>query len=665
MNSLMPVVTLFIAAILVISFSLFVTSLLKVQSITVFILSLYLLSFANIVLVCEIAGSANLLNSKYFFIFVHLVLTVVVLFIWWRTGRPSLFEPITKSFKTLKWKDLWISQKEWPELWLFVIAVGGIYLFGAFLILKVPPNNWDSMTCHMTRIGYWLQHGNFWPWPTWDFTQQVYPINAQVQMLWSILFWGWDQFAGFAQWLAAIIGMIVIFGLARLIGFSIQQSVFAGLVWALLPEVLLESTTVQNHLITGTLFTCMIYLFFLGIRPGNNNLLVLSGLAFGLTLGSHQIAFFTLPGVFLLSISVLIKYGKKVYESILLWGVASLIAFLLVGSYMYIINISLYGNPFHKTDISPAESISNNISNHGSINENIKYININISRYIYSIYDFTGLPPSMANPIYKLKYMVGSTIFSMFNIPIEDDYFSLKGGAGIISEDTAWFGIVGSLLIFPLLFIQGYKGLKNRDLYRLGIVLIVVAYVFTWSFYMGIYSSNNIWSYFQGRYFIIMASIIAPLFASTLRKGILRPIGTLLIILSIYSAGYSTINSYSKPLTGEWAIWDKGRLQKQDIPSKGRYYGIIHFVELNVPDNNKLGLVLFYDFFEYPFFGKTFNRNLIPIYPDSKLSDSDWISKNEINWIVLCKPLPYPSNFIEIGRYEAYHSECSLLKRKL
>jgi hypothetical protein len=136
-----------------------------------------------------------------------------------------------------------------------------------------------------------------------------------------------------------------------------------------------------------------------------------------------------------------------------------------------------------------------------------------------------------------------------------------------------------------------------------------------------------------------------------------------LVILSIFVAGYSTIYNFAKPLTGPTAIWEKNRLQKIDQVSSGLFYNTFLLVENFVPSNDTLGLVLFRGFYEYPFFGKSLSRNLIPIYPDSKLADSDWVSENGINWILLCKPLPIPNNFTEVGRVPSFLNECSLLRK--
>jgi hypothetical protein len=669
MSVILPVATLLIAFILVFSFSILVTSLMRVRNLPAYLLSLYILSISNIVFVSEIAGLLGLLRNQLLFLAVHLVLSALSFLVWWRTGRPALFEPISRVFTRYQWNDLRLSIKEWPDLWSLAVAVGIFYWFGAFLILKVPPNNWDGMTSHMARIGYWLQHGNFWPWPTWDYTQAVYPINAQVQMMWTILFWGWDQLAGFPQWTAALAGMIAIFGLGRLLGWTRPQSAYAGLIWALLPDILLQSTTVQNHLMAGVLFACALYFLFLGIRFESNSMLILSGFALALSLGTHQLAFFALPGLLVTGILIWLKYGRRVFKPLLIWGATSLVALLLVGSFMYIVNFSLYGHPFDQPagtqpagiqlpGTQPAYSVSEavNITNLDFIRGVVK----NSLRYIYSSFDTTGLDPTLAGVAMQNRLQIGNYL-NTIKLPIAGNGFFLNYWTPLVNEDTAWFGITGFLLFPPLLLIQVGRGIITRDPLRLGIVIIFIGYAMVWSgIIIGRYGT---WSNYQGRYFIILATLLAPFIAAILRPGrFFGFLSWLLVITSIILAISSTVYNSAKPLTGSRAIWTKSRIDKQDIAT-GLFTTAMTQIEKHVPSNGTLGLLLPPGFWEYPFFGKRLTRNLVHIYPDTRLGDKNWISENGIDWILLCKPLPLPQGFIEISNFNSWFRDCQLLQR--
>lgn len=650
---------LLIAFILVFIFSVFVTAIMRLHNLPAYLISLYLLSFANIVLTSEIAGTLNLLRSQLFFLLVHLVLAILAGFAWWRNGQPSLFEPISRVYSRYKSKDLWLSIKEWPDVWVLAVAVGLFYLFGAYLILKVPPNNYDSMTSHMVRVAYWLQHGNFKPWPTWDFTQQVYPINAQVAIMWTVLFLGRDNLASLPQWLSALIAMAAIFGIARILGWNRIQSAFSSLVWALLPQILLQSTTTQNHLVATSLFMMMVYFLLLGMREQNKSWLLFSGLSLALALGSHQLIFMALPGLSLALLLFWMKMGRTGFRLLLTWIRWCFITFLLVGSYMYIFNTTIYGNPlasnvFYK-ETSKVESNTQNIRWDPVVN---------ITRYIYASFDLTGIPAELAAPIYEERTELAEQLVDIVEVPIEGGGFDLAWMPPFVSEDSAWFGILG-FIIFPVIFVQQLRNsIKHKDPFVGALLLMIIGYIICFPiFFSGV---RNAWSPYQGRYFIISSALIAPFLSSFARPNPLyKLIRWIIVIFSIGMASNIMLFNWAKPLQGPNAIFNLDRISLQGLNS-GQFNTAVRVVEENVPTDAKMGILIYQGFYEYPFFGESLDRVLIPIYPYSRLYDFEWLKREKIDWILLCKldnKTLFPKGFIEVSRFSAI-VECSLIQRK-
>lgn len=650
-----------IAFILVFTFSIFITALMRLRNMPAFLLSLYLLSFANVVLVSEIAGTLNLLRSQLFFLVAHFIIAVLAGFVWWRNGCPSLIEPVSRVYSKFKLKDLWLSIREWPSVWLLVVAVGIFYLLGAYLVLKVPPNNYDSMTSHMVRVAYWLQHGNFQPWSTWDYTQQVYPINAQVAIMWTVLFFGRDRLAGFPQWLSALAAMAAIFGIARILAWNRIQSAFAALVWALLPEILLESTTTQNHLVASSFFVIMVYLLLLGMQEQNRWLLSLSGISLALAIGTHQMVFMALPGLGLAALLFWIKMGRTNFRLILAWAGWCLTALLLVGSYMYIFNVAHYGNPLASNVFYSA---SGNGVSQPSIKNALADLVVHIPRYLYATFDLTGVPDKISVPIYSYRTQIVEYLIDKYYIPIEGGLFDLNYYPRAVNEDYAWFGILG-FFIFPVIFIgQLWRSVRQKDLIRGGLLLISVGYIFCFIVYFVGLRGRDAWSPYQGRYFVIIATLLAPFLASLLRPT--RPfilLSWVVVILSIGMASNIMFYNMAKPLTGPNAIFGLDRVSLQGLNS-GLFNTAVRAVEENVPANARMGMVLYQGFYEYPFFGKYLKRSLIPIYPYSRLYEAEWLRHEEIDWILLCKDMSFPKGFVEVAHFPAYLGKCSLLQRE-
>ena len=86
-------------------------------------------------------------------------------------------------------------------------------------------------------------------------------------------------------------------------------------------------------------------------------------------------------------------------------------------------------------------------------------------------------------------------------------------------------------------------------------------------------------------------------------------------------------------------------------------------IEKHVPQDDTLGLVLYQGSYEYPLFGKYLTRKLIPIYPDEQLYNYDWVKGQNINWILLCKPIGYPQDFTQVDSFNIYQRTCYLLSK--
>jgi 4-amino-4-deoxy-L-arabinose transferase-like glycosyltransferase len=647
-----------IAFFLVIIFSLLCTALLHSPIVPVNILSTFLLSFFNVILVSEIAGTLSLLENRLFFLFIHAVLAGIAFLLWQRSSRPPLFIVYTQAFSKYKLGNMLASLRKWPSVWVLGIVVCIFYLFCGYLIVRVPPNNYDSMTSHMVRVAYWLQHGNFQPWSTWDYTQKVYPINAQVSILWTVLFSGGDRFAGFPQWISALAAMVAIFGIARVLGWSRIQSSFAALVWAFLPEVLLEATTTQNHMVATSFFVCMLYLLILGLREHNKLILFLSGLSLALALGTHQLIFMAIPGLGLAVLVFSVKMGRIGFRLILTWAGGCCISILLVGSYMYIINIVRTGNPLASNEFYSADGVTV-LNFHNAISD----LKIQIPRYVYASFDLTGFPDEIANPIYEYRTLIAKELINKFYIPIEGGLFTLDWRPPAISEDTAWFGFLG-FAAFPIVGIgQLWRSIKCKDLIRAGLFIIIIGYIICFIiFFVGL-KGRNVWSPYQGRYFILISTLLAPFLASLLRTTHrLVLLNWIIAILSICIASFVMLNNTAKPLRGPLAIWNLDRSLLLDLNS-WQFHKAVNIVDENVPADARMGIMLIPSFYEYPFFGEHLNRQLIPIYPDSQLSNTQWLNQEKIDWILLCKNLSFPKGFTEVSNFPAYLDKCWLLQR--
>lgn len=610
----------FVDIVFILLFASSISAVLRLPTRTSSLVGLLILAYADIVLSAQILATFQLLDARLFGV-IHALIAGIGLALWWYHGRPSLLQP-----SKFRWNELLSSWKQKPDLWLLAAGVTAVYGAGVFLILVVPPNNWDSMTYHLSRVGYWLQHGSFAPWNTHNLRQTTFPINAEIGLMWTIIFWGTDQLAGFIQWVAAITGIVIIFGLARFLGYSRASSVFAAFVWATFPEIVLQSTSTQNDLLASVFFAGMIYLFFVSFRFNHNGALLLSGLAMGLALGTKLTALMALPGLAVGALLLWYKAGRAGLRFLATWGSACLLGFLLFAAYLYGLNLVSYGAPLGPSSYVESSSI-------GYSGVNLTLLEANTLRYLYQAADVTGLPGPVQIAIQEVKAEAGSCIFDLLAI---DPTLSDVTKAGAVfsftrlrtHEDYAWFGPLGFFLLIPATLYCGGLSLWKRDEYRW--TLAAVAF----SLFL-LLSASVTWSPWRGRYFVVATTACAPFLAVLYTtRSHLVPLRWMIVLIAILVMGTTVVLNEAKPLTDLSHIWELDRVGMQAL-NRPTIEPVLRMVEDVIPPDASVGIIVGGDDWDYPIFGDKLNRKVLPILPRPEILDSDWLAKQGIDYLLI------------------------------
>ena len=87
---------------------------------------------------------------------------------------------------------------------IFLIIFIIILLPLLILALLIPPNNWDSMSYHMTRVEEWRQNLNVYPFPTSNIRQVNYPPLAEYIILNLQVLSQSDYFANLVQYFSLL-----------------------------------------------------------------------------------------------------------------------------------------------------------------------------------------------------------------------------------------------------------------------------------------------------------------------------------------------------------------------------------------------------------------------------------------------------------------------------
>jgi hypothetical protein len=167
------------------------------------------------------------------------------------------------------------------ECW---ILAGGvlIVLITGFIALYAPPNTWDCLSYHLSRVAHWAKNGGVMNYPTNIIRQLVYPPYAEYSILHGYVLTGGDRFANITQWSAMVIAAVGGSLAARELGASRLLQIAAAFLIVTTPIIILQGSGSQTDLVAGawavtlTVFT----LFF--ARTGASHWAWLAGAVFAL-----------------------------------------------------------------------------------------------------------------------------------------------------------------------------------------------------------------------------------------------------------------------------------------------------------------------------------------------------------------------------------------------
>lgn len=578
-----------------------------------YLIGLYVLSYADVVIILECAGLLSAIEPSVV-LALQFLLTALSVLAWLRAGKPSLLGPFSGLKMTrLGFADILTEARKSPLSTSLVVllacSVGYVYARHAQLILVVPPDNWDSLTYHLSRVGYWLQYKSLQPWPTPNLRQTSWPMNAELGLLWTILWWGTDQLAGFVQWITVPIIMLGIYGLVRLLGYSRWQGAVTALLWATVTQVLVQSSTTQNDLVATSFWVAAFYFFLTGVRENKRVHFCLSGIAFGLAVGAKSTSLIALPGLGFAVTTVFFLRRKHAQFQIkvLRWAIACLLGFLFLGSYVYIQNSLDFGSPLGPFSFQKDYIV---LDRETAMAAYAHRLRDNLARYTYQLVDFSTLPFGLASKINPLKAAVFAPIFDRLGIAIQNPettdattHFSLDYINGV-GGDTSWYGPLSAVLMVAVVY-QGFQAIRRGDSGRLALAVAPLGF-------LAFQSATMLWMPFSGRFYNIPVAVSFPLIAGFLQP---RPAWRAALTCVLVLLGLSTMLVVSQ---NNGALQSLGRnnpfATARVAPSWASEFNYRMITE-NVPVLASIGIDSQSDFRDYPFFGEQFTRRVTLAIP--------------------------------------------------
>ena len=345
-----------------------------------------------------------------------------------------LLTAITEFLSLLKWLDFWHLVGAWGIvlllLWL-ILAFGNwnflevrqdlhglsisrfelSLLVGVFLMVVMigviawaaPPNTWDSMTYHMSRVIHWMQNKSVVFYPTAILRQLHSNPWSEFAILHFQILSGGDRFANFIQWFSMLGSLVGVSLLAKELKATIRGQIFAAVACATIPMGILQGSSTQTDYVVSFWLVCFVYFAMLLRKRANFHYAFGTGAALGLAILTKATAYiFTFPFLAWLGLSSIRHFNVK---RILFIALALVIAFSINFGH-YARNFDLYGSPLgpgkeganyvYANEVFTFSAVASNLIRNIGLHLGTPYgrVNAALDNTISVLHKFIGISPN-------------------------------------------------------------------------------------------------------------------------------------------------------------------------------------------------------------------------------------------------------------------------------
>ena len=400
--------------------------------------------------------------------------------------------------------------------------LGGITFIAAIvglIAIVAPPNNWDSMAYHMSRVVHWIQNRNVSNYPTYYTPQLYHPPWAEFAITHLQILSHGDRFANLIQWFSTIGSAVGVTKIAKELDADLRGQVFAAVVVLTIPMGILQGSSTQNDYVVCFWLVCLVHSVLLTVRGGLNRSNVLKiGTSLGLALFTKTSAyFFSLPFLIWFVFSGFQQKRWKIFPSLLIIG------FIVISINMghYFRNWELFGSPItggppelaveYKMEIHSIPAfISNIIRNIGlQIGTSFRLINAKINGVITVLHRILGIDPSdPRTTIPGGKFGISSPSFN---------------------EDTAGNPVHFLMILFTIYLFVLSRELRNRRNLAIYIISVLASFL--------LFCLLLKWQPYNARHhlslFVLLSPFIGVVLSNVFQRNLANYLMTILIVLSM------------------------------------------------------------------------------------------------------------------------------------
>jgi hypothetical protein len=463
----------------------------------------------------------------------------------------SLFQAITKISLAIIWilpimgtaivlrsrfpklkDEIWSRVKiprSLPDRTLIVLIIL-ICIITAVIARMAPPNTWDSLNTHLSRVAHWAQENSLQPYATGIEKQIYYPPFPGIAILQSYVLTSGDHWANFAQWTAMLLCMLGVTYLAGQFKARYTTQLFVALFTLTLPMGIAQSTSTMTDYLVA-LWILMVAIESVHLSQGRSlkECVFFITIAAGLAINTKPTAFaYLLPFGVYVSIHI-IKRAR--FLRFILAGITCVFIMGLINAGYLSRNLSLYQNP-----LGPRSGIS--VHTNEFLNWRVLVSNTvrNASLHAWSPFRL----------IRSATYRAIVELHDLMDIGITDprtsvhDTFAIR----VPSTDEKKAGnFYHSIFILGVAFFLGIRSKKENKQ--------VLIYSLTVLFTFLVLSTAYKFSIFGSRYHLAFFILSAPFVGFGLDKHISKPVLALLGLFLIISSWNWLVGIDQRP------VWPK------------------------------------------------------------------------------------------------------------
>jgi hypothetical protein len=231
-------------------------------------------------------------------------------------------------------------------LFLRIVAASviAIILLTAVVAWFAPPNTWDALNYHMSRVAHWAQQQSIAQYATGREVQNYMPPAASILALQSYVLGQSDRLANFVQWFAMVGCLIVVARIATRLGADEKGRWYAAAFAATLPAGIMQATAVATDYVVA-LWVAIAVLKVVELMQGGGGpwAVVELGLAAGLALATKQTAIPYLAPFFVIVVVILLRRAERL--TYLAAAGLGLVLILLLNLGQFARNMATFGSP--------------------------------------------------------------------------------------------------------------------------------------------------------------------------------------------------------------------------------------------------------------------------------------------------------------------------------